>query len=435
MGKRYDTLLPALKRLLPEDRLDTLGRVVAFIRRLRALQASTFVWSVVLSRFGHGKPGFEQARQWYERLAGSTLWPRPFQMRFKSRAAVRLFERAFEAAVQPWRQRLRVAHPLAKKFSDVVAVDTTWLQASDALEGVFKGFRTAKASLKVALSVSVFGGIPLYAAVFEGTPHDSRLFPPLEIFRRGTLLLFDKGFSSYDQLQAISDAGLHYLCPMNRVGNALVVGARRAPKYVRNALRRNPKGVWLRELLPTNKRIGKTWDLDVRVRDRTNSTPKIRTRLVIVPGTIRPQRPYLTNVTPEDCSPAALEELYRLRWQIELVIKELKQDLNLCTLPSKDPNAVKVFIWASLIALAVSRTVFAVICPMGNAVGLRSRCRRSLTTRALRSAVHLIGRALVDRTGKALSYVGLLLDQLLLEVRARAPGREDSFQRLQALLL
>jgi len=42
-------------------------------------------------------------------------------MRFKEQSAVALFQRAFDDAVGPWRQRRRIAHPLAKHFSDIVA--------------------------------------------------------------------------------------------------------------------------------------------------------------------------------------------------------------------------------------------------------------------------------------------------------------------------
>jgi hypothetical protein len=99
MTSRYDKLAPALKRLLPEPALGRLGRVVGFIRRLRTIQTSLFVFSVVMSRFGHGRPGFESARQWYERLGGPSLGRRPIQLRFKSRSAVRLMEEVFEMAV------------------------------------------------------------------------------------------------------------------------------------------------------------------------------------------------------------------------------------------------------------------------------------------------------------------------------------------------
>ncbi len=48
MATAYDTLIPALKKHLPEQGLDLLGRAVAFVRRLREIRASLFVWCVVL---------------------------------------------------------------------------------------------------------------------------------------------------------------------------------------------------------------------------------------------------------------------------------------------------------------------------------------------------------------------------------------------------
>ena len=162
MSPRYDKLVPSLKKLLPDETLSVLGRAVAFIRRLRAIQASVFVWSVVLSRFGEGRPAFEQARQWYRRLTGAEFWPRPFQMRFKSAAAVRLFERVFENAVQPWRGGTRSRHPLARRFPDIAVIDSTVLQVADELRTVYKGTRSAVASIKGLLTVSIFGLVPLH---------------------------------------------------------------------------------------------------------------------------------------------------------------------------------------------------------------------------------------------------------------------------------
>ncbi len=195
MAVAYEKLMPALKELLPEPALDDLGRSVAFIKRLRSVIASWFVWAVVLSRFGHGQPGFEQARDWYTTLTGTTLWPRPFQMRFKQTEAVELFRQAFARAVEPWRvNRPRPAHPLARRFPDVVAVDTTLMQVADSLARVFPGARSAAASVKVLLSISVFGALPIAADIVAGHRHDMQLFPELSLFRSGTLLLFDKGF-------------------------------------------------------------------------------------------------------------------------------------------------------------------------------------------------------------------------------------------------
>lgn len=437
MSVRYDKLVPALKALLPDDTLSALGRAVAFIRRLREIRASVFVWSVVLSRFGDGRPAFEQARQWYHRLAGAEFWPRPFQMRFKSAAAVRLFERTFENAVQGWRGKTRSRHPLARHFPDVAVIDSTLLQVSDELRSVFKGTRAAAASLKALLTISIFGLVPLHAKVAPGNLHDMKLFPELDIFDPGTLLLFDKGFVAYERLAAVATASLNYLCPMRLNGNATIIGIRRAPKHVRDALRRTPEGVRLRDVLPAKKRIGKVWDLDVIL---TSGNVKGRrpiqttSRLVIVPGPEQKQRPYLTTLPANEWAPSALAETYRLRWQVELVFKELKQHLNLGALNSKDRHAVQVFAWASLIALALSRTVTMWLCPLVNLVGLASRFRPALMSRALRGTIRLLARALTAATRTAREYLAIFADEVLHEIRARDADRDDSFKRLVPLL-
>jgi hypothetical protein len=437
MCVRYDKLVPALKTLLPEERLGTLGRAVAFIRRLREIRASVFVWSVVLSRFGDGRPAFEQARQWYRRLVGTEVWPRPFQMRFKSTAAAHLFERAFENAVQGWRGKTRSRHPLARRFPDVAVIDSTVLQVSDELRSVFKGTRAAVASLKALLTISVFGLVPLHAKVAPGNLHDMKLFPELDIFQAGTLLLFDKGFVAYERLAAISRASLHFLCPMRLNGNATIVSVRCAPKHVRDALRRSAGGVRLRKVLPEDKRIGKAWDVDVVLTSgnvKGRRPIQTRCRLVIVPGPEQKQRPYLTTLSATEWAPRTLAETYRLRWQVELVFKELKQYLNLEALNSKDQHAVQVFTWASLIALAVSRTVTMWLCPVANLVGLASRVRPALMSRALRGTIRLLARAMTAPATNARTYLEIFAEEILLEIRTRDADREDSFKRLAPLM-
>lgn len=436
MATRYDELIPRLKRLLPARRLAGLGRVVGFIERLRAIRAGAFVWAVVLSRFEPQRPGFTQARHWYKRLTGRSLWPRPFQMRFKEPNAVALFQRAFDEAVTPWRQRRRIAHPLAKHFADIVAWDSTWMQLFDCLRRVFRGIRGAKSSLKVCLGISVFGLLPVTAQITAGNLHDMEIFPPLSLFRRGTLFLFDKGFVAYARLRTIAQAGHHYLCPMRLNGNALITRVNRGPAGLRKAVKESRNGVWLRDVLPQRKRIGRVFDLEVRLRPKARRADKrvVCTRLVIVPGPEREQRPYLTSLSAEHWAPAFLRETYRLRWQIELVFKELKQHLSLEVLPSKDQHAVQIFAWASLVALALSRSVSAWIWPLHRTVGLASAIRPQLVTRAMRPTLRILGRALTAPLRQAMLLLRILADEILAEVRTLERLRPDTFSRLQPLL-
>jgi IS4 transposase len=287
--------------------------------------------------------------------------------------------------------------------------------------------------------VSVYGLLPLFGQVTAGNVHDMLLFPSLTLFRVRTLLLFDKGFVAYERLKEIADASLFYLCPMRQNGNPVVVRVHQAPTWVRKALKRHPEGVRLRKLLPRKKRLSRPWDLEVRVIPKTQSLRSVKrswihTRLIIVPGPRGKQHPYLTNLSTVEWKPTAVRELYRLRWQIELVFKELKQHLHLEHLPTKDRHAVQIFAWASLIALAISRTVGRWIMPTIKIIGLASKARPMLITRALVATVRLLGRALVQPARRAILLLRVLADELLSEVARLDARREDSFARLRPLL-
>jgi hypothetical protein len=440
MRSSYHELIPALRNMLPAKSLGALARTISFIRRLREVRASVFVWAVVMSRFGHGLPGFEQARQWYRRLSGKNLAPRPFHLRFKSKATVTLFEKAFARAVQPWLSKPgKPNHPLARRFADVVTWDSTPVQVADALRPFYKGTRHMKAALKVVLAVSVFGLRPLYALIVACNTQDMSLFPQWNAFRRGTLFLFDKGFASYNRIKELVDSGHHFLCPMRFDGNPVVLQAHHAPSHVRKALRSHPRGIPLRYLLSKGKGLRHCWDLEVRLIPWGQVVSSanhrwIYARLVIVPGPRGVQRPYLTSLSASEWTPMALRELYRLRWQVELVFKELKQHLSLEAMPSKDPNAVKVFAWASLIALALSRHVTSVLDPNLSRVGLQRPMRFILITRALRASARLLGHALVAHPRKAWMFVHMLFEEIGAEARPQNTHREDSFERLRPLL-
>lgn len=428
MRHRYSKLLGSLKEVLPKQGLDELGRSVDFIRRLRHVTASAFVWSTVVSRFGH-KPGFEQARQRFMQMAGA-IHRRPFQIRFKAPEAVELFSKAFEQAVEPWRSesRRRPRHPLAKHFPDVVLFDSSMIQVHDALREHFKGV-AAKAAIKVLLFVSVWGLLPLSAKLVAGHLHDMTLDLPLQHFARKTLFLFDKGFIAWRRLLELQQEGMNLLCPARYNANPLVLKVNRGPKHMKRALERKPNGVRLRELLPVRKRIVKPLDFEVLV-GPCKSGPRLR--LVIVSGPKLKQRLYLTTLPTELWPPAVIAETYRLRWQVELVFKELKQHLSLDHVPTADPHAAQVLIWASLIALVVSRAVATFMAGIRQLLGLSHQLRLAPLSKVLRDNFALLVELILHPRTKR--FARTLLQRLRAGAAYHPPDREDSLQRIQALL-
>ena len=427
----YDRLTDALKRMLPARLLSSEAREVSFIKRLRAVRAPLFVWAVILSRWGNGLPGFAEARACYERLGGKKLCPRPFQKRFLSASSVALMERAFESAVARWRAPGgRVRHVLARHFSDIVLVDSTHVHLLDALRRVFKGTRKAKSALKICLAVSAFGRLPLFARMAAGATSDHKLFPSLKLFPARLLWLFDRGFVAFERLRQIGLHGQFYLCPMQQNGNPLVVKAHSAPRRVRRRLAEAPAGIRLKELLPKDQRLTRPWDLEVQLTPHWTAADRtpVSARLVIVQGP-KHHYFYLTNL-PALWKPRTIVELYRLRWQVELVFKELKQDLGLTAMPSKNKHAIQVFAWASLLALALSRVVADWLAPLRRIVGLKQPFRPALVSRALRGGVRLLAFCLRAPEHIAVTMLRFLRAELIREARSRATNRADSFLRL-----
>ena len=443
MRESYDQLVPALKRRLPATMLETHGRMTKFIRRLRTVGAADFVWAVVLSRFAGGLPAFEQARQIFQRISGERIWPRPFQMRFKSAGAVRLMAAAFETAVEQWRRSRRVEHRLARHFTDIVAIDSTIIQVNDRLRAIFPGQMGTVAELKTTLALSVFGLVPLAARLSSRKIHDSRLFPELALFRPGSLLLFDNAYAAATELEKLIQANLKFITPMRITGNPLVDKIRRGPKRIRKLVASAPEGLRLARLLPRGTRVTGTWDLSVRVQITTGRERGVLVpmRLVIRPGRKRTRGRrksrsvsssyyYLTNVSAA-WSGDAIAELYRLRWQIELVFKELKQHLSLESVATKDPHAAQVLVWASLVALAVSRTIAAVLTPLHQLNGLAAKHAVAVISRVLGDALDvlilLFSRSLPQRFGRE------LIDQIAMKAARKPRPRPDSFHRLVTL--
>jgi hypothetical protein len=355
-------------------------------------------------------------------------------MRFKSERCVALFERVFASATHPWldARKRKPHHALAKQFADIVAVDSTLVRVPDCLRPMYTGMRCTPAALKACVAVSFYGLLPLWAHVTGANDHDMRLFPPLDWFRRRTLFLFDRGFSKHDRFEEIDMAGHYFVCPQRKGGIANVIVARRGPARLMKALRTG-RSVPLRRLLGKEKKTRRVWDLDVQI--RRSGQPRFRDpitlRLVIVPGPNGEQRGYLTNLCPQKWPAESLKELYRLRWQIELVFKELKQDLSLRSMPSKDPIAVKVFAWASLIALALSRTVGRWLYPNTKRVGLAREVRPAIVTRAIRGSIHLLAHLLHCPHRSRRDLIRMLRQTLECEARSATTNRHDSFYRLR----
>ena len=70
---------------------------------------------------------------------------------------------------------------------------------------------------------------------------------------------------------------------------------------------------------------------------------------------------YLTNIPPEMLTAEEIAALYRMRWEIELVFKELKSRYALDMIKTTNSQVVETLIWVAILTMLVSRRLHHII--------------------------------------------------------------------------
>ena len=101
-------------------------------------------------------------------------------------------------------------------------------------------------------------------------------------------------------------------------------------------------------------------DEDRQGRPFVGRAGQLLTRIIAAMGLER-EDTYITNIPPDALSAEDVAELYRVRWDIEMIFKELKSKYSLDVIKSANPNVVEGLIWVGILTLLVSRRLFNVL--------------------------------------------------------------------------
>jgi putative transposase len=191
-----------------------------------------------------------------------------------------------------------------------------------------------KAAMKLHVGLDHDGLLPAFAVVTGSHCFDvagARGFR----FPKGSIVVFDKGYSDYGWRQDLSDAGVFFVTRAR--GNMVA-------RTLRNRACGNGAVRFDRQVMLTGK--------------LKSDRPLSPLRLVgyTCPDTGRDYE-FLTNI--EHLAAETIADIYKSRWQIELFFKWIKQNLKLKGFVGTSPNAVLTQIWVALcIALLLAYLKF-----------------------------------------------------------------------------
>jgi len=221
-------------------------------------------------------------------------------------------------------RRLYVAEPFGLDLDRTVyALDSTTIDLCLSLFP-WARFRQTKGAIKLHTLLDLAGNIPTYAWITDAKTSDMRILDLL-IPEPGSIYVLDRGYVDFHRLHQLA-----------RAKATFVIRAKRNLNFERLCSHPVDRSTGL--FCDQTIRLATPSSLDaypdnlrrVRVRDRETGKPLV----------------FLTNDV--DLPALAVADLYRLRWQIELFFKWIKQHLRIKAFYGTSPNAVRTQIWIAI---------------------------------------------------------------------------------------
>ena len=185
-------------------------------------------------------------------------------------------------------------------------------------------FRSTKAAIKLHTLLDVRGSIPSFIHISDGKTHEVNVLDALTP-EPGAFYLLDRAYMDFTRLHALHEAGSFFLIRAKR-------GLRFKRRYSHPVDRSNTKVL-----------CDQTVTLEVFYSKQGYPTAL---RRVVVKDDDGKRITFLTNNTA--LAPETVGELYRLRWQVELFFKWIKQHLRIKAFFGTSENAVKTQIWIAV---------------------------------------------------------------------------------------
>lgn len=212
-------------------------------------------------------------------------------------------------------------------------------------------YKQSKGAVKLHMVLDHAGHLPVFCRVTTGDIHEIQVARSLE-FAPGTIVVFDRGVVDYAWFRRLSEQKVFFVTRLRRNSNYTVIQTRSVVH----------EPVLSDQIVTLEKH-------------RTYGFEPLRLRRIVVAAEDGEFEIFTNN---ERLAGRTIAEIYRQRWQIEIFFKAIKQNLRIKTFVGTSANALKIQIWAALIAILLLKYF-----------QLRARCGWSLSRLVALIRMHL----------------------------------------------
>ena len=185
-----------------------------------------------------------------------------------------------------------------------------------------------KGGIKVHTQINLQDRVPKLIWFSAATTHDKQFLKHVEL-EKGRIAVFDKGYNDYKTFDEFNESGIFFVTRLKSNASYESVKENDIPSYIDD-------GVLKDEVIR----------VDVKENGAYLKTIKLR-KVAYWDDENKRCFEFLTNLHGMNAGHIAL--IYKKRWQIELLFKQLKQNFPLKFFLGDNENAIKIQIWCALI--------------------------------------------------------------------------------------
>lgn len=221
-------------------------------------------------------------------------------------------------ACEEWMKRLRI-------------IDSTTISlfSSAIFKGVGRHPKTGKkkGGIKVHSVIHANEGVPCDVQFTSAATNDSFMLAP-NYYQHGEILAMDRAYSNYEKFEELTERDVVYVTKMKKSLNYEILA---------DCMDMNAEG-----------KMEYREQVVVFRKGEISHIARIITYVDIKKG----KQPKLISLLTNDfdMSPETIVDIYRRRWQIESLFKQIKQNFPLRYFYGESANAIKIQIWVTLIA-------------------------------------------------------------------------------------
>lgn len=272
------------------------------------------------------------------------------------------FKEVYFMLLEHFKPLLSVSRIDNTSFSKLFIFDSTTIRLfSDVMKGVGRNPKNdgkKKGGLKVHMMIDAHSDTPNFVKISEAKQHDKNFLKDLQLAPH-SMIVFDRAYNHYLQFAKWTTQQVNFVC---RLKSNAVYEVQEV--LFKQELLNGQSGVLLEEHIHLNYK-----------EEKENKT--LCLRKVTYRDEYGRMYDFITNNF--DISREEVAYTYKLRWNIELLFKKLKQNFQLHYFYSETANGIKTQIWCTLIAQLLMQIL-----------KVKSESQKAFSTIAALVRIHLI---------------------------------------------